>query len=126
MNSPSTPGFVVLRRYLAALGALFAALAVAGWFFASYGGLFPDARAALLQAAAFAFAHGIALAALAPLAQRPVALLALGALLLAVLLFAGGALGVLLLAVEVAALAKLGGAVAISGWLLYAYDRLRA
>ena len=86
MNSLSTPSFVVYRRYLAAIGSLMAGLSVAMSAYAFHAAA-PDASARLLQAAVFAFLHGLALTALAPLAQRPTSLLALAMLLLGVLLF---------------------------------------
>ena len=123
MNSLSAPSFVVYRRYLAAIGSLMAGLSVAMSAYAFHAAA-PDASARLLQAAVFAFLHGLALTALAPLAQRPTSLLALALLLLGVLLFGGSLLAAVLLGLT-PALAPLGGGLVISGWLLHAYDRLR-
>ena len=123
MNSLSAPSFVVYRRYLAAIGSLMAGLSVAMCAYAFHAAA-PAASARLLQAAVFAFLHGLALTALAPLAQRPTSLLALAMLLLGVLLFGGSLLAAVLLGLT-PALAPLGGGLVISGWLLHAYDRLR-
>lgn len=123
MSTPQTPSFVVHRRYLAAIGSLLAGLAVALAAYAMHAAV-PGARAHLLQAAIFAFAHGVALAALAPLVQRPGGLLALALLLAGVFLFCGSLLASALLGLA-PALAPFGGALLISGWLLHAYDRLR-
>ena len=125
MNSHGAPAFVVYRRYLGAIGSLLAALAVALSAYAMHAAA-PGAQARLLQAAVFAFAHGVALTALAPLAQRPAGLLALAMLLGGVFLFCGSLLAVVLLGLALApTLAPFGGALMISGWLLHAYDRLR-
>ena len=123
MNSHGAPAFVVYRRYLGAIGSLLAALAVALSAYAMHAAA-PDAQARLLQAAVFAFAHGVALTALAPLAQRPAGLLALAMLLGGVFLFCGSLLAVVVLGLA-PTLAPFGGALMISGWLLHAYDRLR-
>ena len=122
MNSHGAPAFVVYRRYLGAIGSLLAALAVALSAYAMHAAA-PEAQARLLQAAVFAFAHGVALTALAPLAQRPAGLLALAMLLGGVFLFCGSLLVVVLGLAPT--LAPFGGALMISGWLLHAYDRLR-
>ena len=63
MNSHGAPAFVVYRRYLGAIGSLLAALAVALSAYAMHAAA-PEAQARLLQAAVFAFAHGVALTAL--------------------------------------------------------------
>ena len=123
MNSLSTPSFVVYRRYLAAIGSLMAGLSVAMCAYAFHAAA-PAASARLLQAAVFAFLHGLALTALAPLAQRPAGLLALAMLLGGVFLFCGSLLAVVVLGLA-PTLAPFGGALMISGWLLHAYDRLR-
>ncbi|MBZ0087897.1 MAG: DUF423 domain-containing protein [Thermomonas sp.] len=120
----TTPGMVVFRRYLGAIGGLLAALAVALYVYATRAGV-ASASTDLLTAAAFGFAHGVALAALAPLAQRPVALFGLCLLLLGVILFCGGALAQLVLALAAGLAMPLGAALAITGWLLYAWDRLK-
>lgn len=123
MNTHGAPAFIVYRRYFAAIGSLLAGLAVALSAYAMHAAA-PEAQQRLLQAAVFAFAHGLALAALAPLAQRPMSLLALAMLLAGVFLFCGSLLAVVVLGLS-PLLAPFGGALMISGWLLYAYDRLR-
>ena len=62
MPSHGAPAFVVYRRYLGAIGSLLAALAVALSAYAMHAAA-PGAQARLLQAAVFAFAHGVALTA---------------------------------------------------------------
>jgi uncharacterized membrane protein YgdD (TMEM256/DUF423 family) len=123
MNAHGTPAFVVLRRYLAAIGSLLAGLSVALSAYAMHAAA-PDAQGRMLQAAVFAFAHGLALTALAPLAQRPTGLLALAMLLAGAFLFCGSLLAAALLGLS-PMLAPFGGALMIAGWLLHAYDRLR-
>ena len=124
MNASAAPSFVVLRRYLAAIGSVLAALAVALSAYAMHAAA-PETQARLLQAAIFAFAHGVALSALAPLAQRPAGLLALAMLLAGAFLFCGSLMAAALLGLP-PLLAPFGGALMISGWLLHAYDRLRS
>lgn len=123
MNAHGTPAFVVLRRYLAAIGSLLAGLSVALSAYAMHAAA-PAAQGRMLQAAVFAFAHGLALTALAPLAQRPTGLLALAMLLAGAFLFCGSLLAAALLGLS-PMLAPFGGALMIAGWLLHAYDRLR-
>lgn len=123
MPAPDTPVFVVYRRYLAAIGSLLAGLSVALSAYAMHAAAASD-QERLLQAAIFAFLHGLALTALAPLAQRPTGLLALAMLLGGVFLFSGSLLAAALMGLE-PALAPFGGSLLIAGWLLHAYDRLR-
>ncbi|QNN47338.1 DUF423 domain-containing protein [Thermomonas brevis] len=123
MNAHGTPAFVVLRRYLAAIGSLLAGLSVALSAYAMHAAE-PAAQGRMLQAAVFAFAHGLALTALAPLAQRLAGLLALAMLLAGAFLFCGSLLAAALLGLS-PMLAPFGGALMIAGWLLHAYDRLR-
>lgn len=85
MSTTSLP----TTRALAVAGALLAALAVALSAYAAHVAD-PAAQSRLQMAALFAFGHGIALAALAPAAARRLARIALAALLVGVLLFAGG------------------------------------
>lgn len=121
--SATLPRIVTARRWLAAAGSLLAALAVALSAYAMHAAI-PAARERLLLAAAFGFAHGLALAALAPLAQRAGALWAQALLLLGVLLFAGSLAAAALLGAPTV-LAPAGGLLLIGGWLLQAWDRLR-
>ena len=123
MNRHGAPALVVYRRYIAAIGSLLAGLAVALSAYAMHAAE-AAAQARLLQAAIFAFAHGVALTALAPLAQRPTGLLALAMLLGGVFLFSGSLLAAAMLGLP-STLAPFGGALMIGGWLLHAFDRLR-
>ena len=123
MTVSIVPPFVFYRRLLGAVGSLLAGLAVALSAYAMHAAL-PGAQLRLVQAAAFGFGHGLALAALAPLAQRFVALLAVALLLAGVLLFAGSLVAAALLGAPTV-LAPLGGGLMILGWLLHGYDRLR-
>lgn len=103
---------------LAAAGAMLAAIAVALAAWASHAAG-PEAGPRLGLAAAFAFGHGLALAALAPRARGRLAAAALWALLLGVLLFAGSLAGAQFLDLPTR-LAPLGGSLMILGWLAYA------
>lgn len=123
MASSAVPSFVLYRRLLGAVGSLLAGLSVALSAYAMHAAL-PEAQLRLVQAAAFGFGHGLALAALSPLAQRLIAVLALALLLAGVLLFAGSLAAAALLGAPTA-LAPFGGGLMILGWLLQAYDRLR-
>jgi uncharacterized membrane protein YgdD (TMEM256/DUF423 family) len=123
MANPVVPSFVLYRRLLGAVGSVLAGLSVALSAYAMHAAS-PEAQLRLVQAAAFGFGHGLALAALAPLAQRFVALLALVLLLAGVLLFAGSLAAAALLGAPTV-LAPFGGGLMIVGWLLHGYDRLR-
>jgi len=110
-------------RWLAACGALLASAAVALSAYAAHG-VAADVQPHLQLAAAFAFGHGVALAALARGPLRRLAWLALLALLVGTVLFAGG-----LVVAQVwewrARVAPFGGMLLIVGWLLYAADTAR-
>ena len=110
-------------RVLAASGGALAAVAVALAAYASHAAG-PDAGARLGIAAAFAFGHGLALAALAPRARGLLAQWALWALLAGVLLFAGSLAGAHFMALPTR-LAPLGGLLMILGWLGHAAAALR-
>lgn len=110
-------------RLLASVGALLAAAAVALSAWAAHAAA-GDARAQLLTAAAVAYGHGVALAALARTPQRRVAVLALAGLLLGTALFSGGLVGAQLAGVH-ARTAPFGGGLLILAWLLYAFDAQR-
>lgn len=111
------------HRLLAANGALFAAAAVALSAYASHG-LDGVAQSRLQTAAMFAFGHGIALAALAPVASRRLGLLAASVLSAGVLLFSGS-LVLNVIAQWPTVLAPLGGMLLVGGWLLWAADATR-
>jgi uncharacterized membrane protein YgdD (TMEM256/DUF423 family) len=78
----------------------------------------------LQAAAAIAFGHGIALAALSSLARRRLAHIALAAMLLGTLLFSGGVV-VAQVAGVAARIAPFGGSLLIVAWLAWALDALR-
>ena len=119
-TDPVAPVEVAVRRALGGIGSLLAGVAVG----VSAHGAEGEAQARLVQAAAFAFAHGLALAALAPLAQRRRALLALVAMLAGVLLFSGSLAGAALLGLPTT-LAPSGGMLMIGAWFLHGWDRWR-
>ena len=105
-------------RWLAATGAVLAALAVALSAYAAHAAS-PDAQSRLQLAAVFAFGHGVALAALAPRAQRPLMRVASWVLAIGVLLFAGSLVAHVLAAMPTT-FAPMGGMLMIAGWLLHA------
>lgn len=121
MEQPAIP--TRLPRWLAFNGALFAAAAVALSAYAAHG-TEGAAQARLQTAAMFAFGHGIALAALAPVASRRLARAALLALYGGVLLFCGS-LVFNVLAHWPTTLAPAGGLLLIGGWVLWAFAALR-
>ncbi|NUO74860.1 MAG: DUF423 domain-containing protein [Lysobacter sp.] len=110
-------------RALAVAGALLAALSVALSAYAAHVAD-PAAQSRLQMAALFAFGHGIALAALAPAAARRLARIALAALLVGVLLFAGGLASAYFFGTTTRML-PFGGSLMILAWLLYAADAAR-
>jgi uncharacterized membrane protein YgdD (TMEM256/DUF423 family) len=112
-----------ISRLYAASGCLLAALSVALAAYASHG-LTGEAQSRLVLASAFAFAHGLALAALAGHTVRITKSIALGALLLGTVLFSGSLAGAALRD-HSTALAPLGGMLLIGGWLLLAVHSLR-
>jgi uncharacterized membrane protein YgdD (TMEM256/DUF423 family) len=104
------------RQWVAAVGALYAAAAVALSAYA--------AHAVLGMAQILAFGHGIALAALAPTTASRLGHIALLALSIGVLLFSGS-LACSVFAQWPTTLAPLGGMLLIGGWLVFAIDLLR-
>ena len=105
--------------WLAAAGAVLAALAVGLSAYAAHGVADAHARGNLQLASLYAFGHGIALAALAPATARRVPLLALAGLLAGTLLFAGSLAFAALLGWPTR-LAPLGRTVLMASRLLYA------
>lgn len=105
-------------RWLAALGALFAALSVALAAYATHAAS-ADVQSGLQLAAVIAFGHGVALAALAPLVRRRMGRIALWMLAVGVLLFSGSLVAHALVALP-ATFAPMGGMLMIAGWLLHA------
>lgn len=117
------PVEVALRRAFGGIGSVLAGVAVALAAYAAHG-VEGEAQVRLVQAAAFAFGHGLALAALAPLAQRRRGLLALAAMLAGVLLFSGSLAGAAFAHLPTT-LAPFGGTLMIGGWFLHGWDRWR-
>ena len=109
---------------LAAAGAVCAAIAVALGAYATHAAT-GAAQGPLQTAAAVAFGHGIALAALGRGLRTRLCRLALGALLLGTVLFAGS-IALHALAGVAPVLAPFGGMLLIAGWLLLAFDLLRS
>ncbi len=123
---PDTPNGSALRpgqRLLAAFGALLAGSAVGLSAYAAHG-VEVAARANLQTAAFFAFGHGVALAALVPMARRRWTLVALALLAIGVTLFSGSLMSAQLFATSTR-LAPAGGTMLMLGWLLWAIDALR-
>lgn len=118
--SPALPGSA---RGLIAAGAVLAAFAVA---LSAYAAHVADAhsQSRLQTAAMYAFGHGIALAALAPLARRALTRFALLAVLVGVLVFSGG-LAAAYFFDSSTRLLPFGGSLMILAWLVYAADALR-
>jgi len=110
-------------RGLAAAGGVLAAAGVALSAYAAHAAQ-GAAQASLYTAAILAFGHGLALAALAPLARGRMALVALSGLLLGTALFSGSLVLHHALGLPVR-LAPAGGSVLILSWLLYAAAALR-
>lgn len=119
VTSSSRIGMAVIG----AVGALMAATGVALSAYAAHAAE-PTTQLRLYTAAAFAFGHGAALAALAGNAPRRLTRVALSGLVLGTVLFAGSLVGAALLQTSTA-LAPAGGLVLIGSWLLLAVDRLR-
>jgi uncharacterized membrane protein YgdD (TMEM256/DUF423 family) len=111
------------RAWLAASGAVIAAVAIALAAYASHGVHGVD-QSRLQTAAVFAFGNGLALAALAPSTTRTLGHVALLALLLGLLLFSGSLTGSVL-ARWPTTLAPMGGLLMIGGWLALAVDFVR-
>lgn len=110
-------------RALVVIGAVFAACAVALAAYASHGAD-GEARMRLQTAAAFALAHGIALAALAPHCARRLGGSALMALAIGTLLFSGSLAAAHFFGWPTR-LAPIGGSTMIVAWLVYAVDAWR-
>ena len=117
------PGFPLAPRWPRVGGALLAAASIALAAYASHG-VGGAVQARLMLAAVFGFGHGLALAALAPLAVRWVARIALFGWLIGTLLFSGSLAASHFLGASTA-LAPIGGSVLILAWLLLAVDAMR-
>jgi uncharacterized membrane protein YgdD (TMEM256/DUF423 family) len=110
--------------WLAAAGAVLAALAIAASAYASHGIADGHGRGNLQTASLYAFAHGAVLVMLAQVPGRRLQGLALGGLLLGTLLFAGSLAAGALLGWPTR-LAPFGGALLMASWLLLAVDAVR-
>ena len=110
------------RHGLAACGAFYAAAAVALSAYAAHA-VEGVAQSRLNTAAILAFGHGVALAALAPVASERLGRIAMWMLCIGVLLFSGSIAGSVLLQLP-AATAPFGGMLLIAGWLVFAIDLL--
>ena len=117
------PAWGVVRRALGGIGSALAGASVGLAAYAAHGAD-GHAQARLAQAAALAFAHGLAVTALAPLAPRRRGLIALVAMLAGVVLFSGSLVGAALVGLPTT-LAPLGGLLMISAWCLHGWDRWR-
>ncbi len=112
------------RFWLASSGSVLAGLSVALAAYAAHASLGDKAQGNLQQAALFAFGHGVALAALAPLAVRRLAWLGLLSIAIGTLLFSGSLVLGALFGISTGA-APFGGMLMISGWLLHAIGQWR-
>ena len=110
------------RDWISAVAAALCSASVALAAYASHAAV-PGQSGRLALAAAFAFAHGLALIVLSGRSSR-LAFVARVILLLGVLGFSGGLCAAVLLDVR-AATAPLGGSLLIIGWLLLAADFLQ-
>lgn len=111
-------------RWLAAVGALLAALAIGLSAYAAHGLAPGKAQDWLQTAALYAFAHGLVLAVLAPRADSRLARWAAGLWLMGVVLFSGSLAGAALWNGSTR-LAPAGGIALMAGWLVWAAAALR-
>ncbi|WP_372012581.1 DUF423 domain-containing protein [Pseudoxanthomonas sp. 10H] len=116
----------VARRggWLAAAGAVMAALGIGASAYAAHGVADLHARGNLQTASLYAFAHGALLVALAPAPRGRMRGVALAGLLAGTLLFAGSLAAGALLGWPTR-LAPAGGMLLMASWLLLAIDALR-
>lgn len=112
------------RFWLASAGSVLAGLSVALAAYAAHAGLGDKAQGSLQHASLFAFGHGVALAALAPLAVRRWAWFGLLGIALGTLLFSGSLVLGALLGISTG-MAPFGGILMILGWLLHAIGQWR-
>lgn len=123
LQAAPSPQRSAAPRWPVAAGALTAAASVALGAYAAHG-VDGAVQARLQLAAVFGFGHGVALAALAPLAAGAIARWALAGMLLGVLLFSGSLAASHWLGASTA-LAPLGGSLLILSWLLLAVGAMR-
>jgi len=110
-------------RWLAALGALYAAAGIALSAYAAHAVLGENASR-MQTAALFAFGHGVALAALAHVPGNRRTLIGMLAIAAGVVLFAGSLVGRVVLHWP-ATFAPFGGMLLIGGWLVFAIGQWR-
>ena len=110
-------------RWLAGLGAVYAAAGVALSAYAAHAAIGGDAPR-LQTAALFAFGHGVALAALAHVQGNRWTLVGMLAIAAGVVLFAGSLIARVMLHWP-ATLAPFGGMLLIGGWLVFAIGQWR-
>ena len=116
----NVPGLLTRSmRMLAAFGALACGIAVGMGAYAMHAALVAQNHERLAIAALFLFAHGLALATLAPAAMSRVRQIGLCVVMLGTLLFAGSLACAALLGMA-PALAPFGGSLLMLGWLLVA------
>ena len=106
-------------RALAGIGALACGIAVAAGAYAMHAVLTPQNHERLAIAALFLFAHGFALATLAPGTTSRTRQVGLYALLVGTILFSGSLMLAALLSIT-PSLAPFGGSLLMLGWLLIA------
>ncbi len=106
-------------RILAAIGAFACAIAVGTGAYAMHAALTPQNHERLALAALFLFAHGLALAALAPGTTSRLRQAGLCVVLIGTILFAGSLALAALFGIA-PALAPFGGSLLMLGWLLVA------
>lgn len=111
-------------RAIAGIGALACGAAVGAGAYAMHGALTPQNHERLAVAAVFLFAHGLALASLAPGTSSRLRQAGFLALLLGTILFAGSLVLAALLGIA-PTLAPIGGSLLMLGWLLIGGDFLR-
>ena len=110
-------------RVLAGIGALACGVAVGIGAYAMHGALTPQNHELLVIAAAFLFAHGLALASLAPGTRSRLRQAGFLALMIGTILFAGSLVLAALLGIA-PTLAPFGGSLLMLGWLLIGVDFL--
>ena len=113
------------RRFLLAMaGSVVACAAVALSAYAAHAVIGEAERGWLVRAWQLGLAHGIALAALSPLAVRRWAFFGLVAILAGTLLFCGSLVAAAIWGLPTAA-APLGGTLMMLGWLMHAFGQWR-
>jgi|GEM_PF-144573 len=122
-HDPIAAPHLIVARLIAAAGAVLLACAVALAAYAAHG-VDAAAQSGLYIASAFAFGHGLALAALAPRLRSRLAIMVLITMLSGTLLFCGGLIASALFGIN-AGVAPIGGSLLILAWLSWAWVALR-